>query len=367
MPKGSFFPNALNAETNRPAATLPLSVVQDEQNPAASATGNRSISQRPIVHFVVGTLFLGLIGLWAGGVFKLRTANGTVIIENVPNDATVTVDGEAVTLERDGKSVTVTAVSQGSHTLRVVAGDSELRLSDATVTVSGVPVRVRVEAENRKTGVANAGISSPSGDRTKEGASTASIPTISPTSPQVTIIKAPGAKPTSSVIKADTPASSPSAKLVAQNTRNPFGVRDVFDPDGADVKTFAKSVSQPEESDDPNSRQWVVHVQRTSVGPANKIEGEWASRWRGGTSKRWQDGTATVREENGRMFILFRDPEPSYLIEALRDGPTRLVGRYVNLKTPRQDNSPWVGFIVGVSRIDGVWSEGRWDLRRLGQ
>ena len=39
------------------------------------------------------------------------------------------------------------------------------------------------------------------------------------------------------------------------------------------------------------------------------------------------------------------------------------MGRYINQGVPSA-STPWVGLIVGDDRIDGVWTSGRWDLRR---
>src|SRR5207237_5550372 len=44
----------------------------------------------PIVAAVVaGVLLIGLVGLWAGGVFKVKTPHGTIVLENLPVDAEV--------------------------------------------------------------------------------------------------------------------------------------------------------------------------------------------------------------------------------------------------------------------------------------
>jgi hypothetical protein len=51
------------------------------------------------------------------------------------------------------------------------------------------------------------------------------------------------------------------------------------------------------------------------------------------------------------------------LIEARRETPTRLVGKYINLTNPAITR-PWVGLIVDARRIDGRWASGRLDFRR---
>jgi hypothetical protein len=61
------------------------------------------------------------------------------------------------------------------------------------------------------------------------------------------------------------------------------------------------------------------------------------------------------------VFILWKNAM-TYLIEAERRG-NKLVGRYVNVDKP-EDTSPWMGIVVDEYRIDGFYSQGRWDLRR---
>ncbi len=55
-------------------------------------------------------LLLGLIAMWAGGVFKVKTKDGTIVLANLPADAEVTVDGATVTVTwgADGKTAEVT-------------------------------------------------------------------------------------------------------------------------------------------------------------------------------------------------------------------------------------------------------------------
>jgi hypothetical protein len=51
------------------------------------------------------------------------------------------------------------------------------------------------------------------------------------------------------------------------------------------------------------------------------------------------------------------------LIDARRDGPQRLVGKYINLGNSAITR-PWIGLVVNNQRIDGRWTEGRLDFRR---
>ncbi len=66
----------------------------------------------------VGVLLLALLGMWAGGLIKVNTKDGTIVLENLPPDAEVLVDGETVTFKAaDGKPITVTAGKK--HQLQV--------------------------------------------------------------------------------------------------------------------------------------------------------------------------------------------------------------------------------------------------------
>ena len=137
-------------------------------------------------------------------------------------------------------------------------------------------------------------------------------------------------------------------------TRNPFKVKDVPDPYGKDVKSFAATVKLGADLD-PNARQWAAK--------ASSLDGKWSSRWNVGAGSEWIAGTATVEKVGDRVYILYKDPTNTYLIEAKLIGKSRLVGRYLNLGV-NSDSFPWVGEIVNDERIDGMWTMGRWDLRR---
>jgi serine/threonine protein kinase len=66
----------------------------------------------------VGVLLLVLLGMWASGVFKVKTPDGTIVLENLPPNAEVLVDGEKVTVTwgGDGKKAEI-HVKPGTHTI----------------------------------------------------------------------------------------------------------------------------------------------------------------------------------------------------------------------------------------------------------
>ncbi|MBX9578894.1 MAG: protein kinase [Gemmataceae bacterium] len=94
---------------------------------------------------VAGAVLLVVLVAVAGGVFKAKTKDGTIVVENVPADATVEVDGETVTLTRNGETVTVSAVQDGERKVKVVRSGVEVWSKDVTVKLGGEPIRVRLE------------------------------------------------------------------------------------------------------------------------------------------------------------------------------------------------------------------------------
>jgi hypothetical protein len=78
-------------------------------------------------------------------VFRWKTEDGTVVLENLPADAEVVVDGRAVTVSRGGEQATVRLAKGGPHRLKVLLGGREVYADDLSVTVGGEPVRVRLE------------------------------------------------------------------------------------------------------------------------------------------------------------------------------------------------------------------------------
>ena len=60
------------------------------------------------VGLLVLVALLGAAGLWAAGVFKVKTKDGTIVLENLPPDADVTVDGNVVLVKSaDGNTFQV--------------------------------------------------------------------------------------------------------------------------------------------------------------------------------------------------------------------------------------------------------------------
>ncbi len=153
-----------------------------------------------------------------------------------------------------------------------------------------------------------------------------------------------------------------------QNKRNPFGVIDVPDPEGADVMQFAGTAALDGAADDVNSAAWGTE----ESSQHDTIEGNWSSRWNGGadptiagdTADKWKQGRGEARVTGDRVYLYFDWDSGARkgLIDARREGQ-RLVGKYINLTSPAITR-PWVGRIVSDERIDGRFPEGRLDFRR---
>jgi hypothetical protein len=153
-------------------------------------------------------------------------------------------------------------------------------------------------------------------------------------------------------------------------TRNPFDVMDVPNPNDQQVRDFAAVTSLTGNSDDDNARAWATPSERNQH---DTLKGRWSSRWNGGADPtipgdakdKWKQGRAELRTVQDRIYILFdwNDGARKGLIDARREGTTRLAGKYINLTDPKIIR-PWVGLIVSNQRIDGQWSGGRLDFSR---
>lgn len=147
------------------------------------------------------------------------------------------------------------------------------------------------------------------------------------------------------------------------DSRNPFGVMDVPDPNDREVTEFASHTTLDGAADDANAAAW----------PSGEIGGAWSSRWNGGADPtipddapdKWKQGRGELRVAGDRVYLRFDwdGGARQGLIEARREGPNRLVGKYINLTSP-EIMRPWVGLIVDSRRIDGRWTNGRLDFRR---
>src|SRR5438552_3595770 len=70
----------------------------------------------------------------------------------------------------------------------------------------------------------------------------------------------------------------------ADKPRNPFGVKDVMDPDGEDVRAFAAKVELAGDDKDPNAEQWVKQMR---PGLRASLDGKWSERWNNAAGEEW--------------------------------------------------------------------------------
>jgi formylglycine-generating enzyme required for sulfatase activity len=134
------------------------------QSPAGS--GRESMPPRPPVGkpsskrkwligggVAAGVLLLGLLGLWAGGVIRLKTPEGTLVVEvDVPNPD-VYVDGGKMTVrwDKDGKQAEI-AVKPGTHQVEVkkngfTAAGQTVTLSDGGRKVLTASLKALAKAD----------------------------------------------------------------------------------------------------------------------------------------------------------------------------------------------------------------------------
>src|SRR5262249_12801498 len=67
-----------------------------------------------------------VVGLLVGGVFKVKTKNGTIVLENLPTDADVLVDGEKATVTwGDGKKAEI-SVKPGTRMIEAVQNGTKV-------------------------------------------------------------------------------------------------------------------------------------------------------------------------------------------------------------------------------------------------
>ena len=143
--------------------------------------------------------------------------------------------------------------------------------------------------------------------------------------------------------------------------RNPFGVKDVEDPNGEDVREFAKKVKLDGGEKDANAEQWVKEAK---PGKKGSLDGEWSDRWNNNGGE-WNYGKAAthIKVVGDRVYILVNASYGKFLIDAKRE-KNRLVGRYQGVDN-EADTGPIVLRVVDDERLDGDWAgEGRWDFRR---
>lgn len=150
------------------------------------------------------------------------------------------------------------------------------------------------------------------------------------------------------------------SELMLENAVAAFDYpRDLFQ--GRDVTALLTKLNKLGQQDDRNASVWS----RSHLNfDANELDGLWATRWGGGIAHDdWVAGVARVQVYGACFYALTHDGRADCIIAAKRVDNNRLAGRYINLGAPSEVLA-WAGRIVDPNRIDGFWTQGRWDLRR---
>ncbi len=96
---------------------------------------------------VASLLLLGLLALWASGVFKVKTKDGTIVLEGLPDDAEVVVDGAKVAIQQAGESKPIEiSVAPGKRKLVIKRAGFKIETQETTVSAGErKPITVRLE------------------------------------------------------------------------------------------------------------------------------------------------------------------------------------------------------------------------------
>jgi hypothetical protein len=92
---------------------------------------------------VAGVLLLGLVV--ASVVLRFKTANGTIVLENLPADAVVEMDGNKITVTPAAGEPLEIESPEGKHGLVVKRGDLVL-LAESVTLIAGKPSRFKLTA-----------------------------------------------------------------------------------------------------------------------------------------------------------------------------------------------------------------------------
>jgi 3-keto-disaccharide hydrolase/F5/8 type C domain-containing protein len=94
----------------------------------------------------VGVLMLGLLAAWIGGVLRVKTQDGVIVLENVPENALIEVDGARITVTTAvGKPITIEE-KPGRHAVTVKRGGLVL-LGESVTLESGKRLKLTVTYE----------------------------------------------------------------------------------------------------------------------------------------------------------------------------------------------------------------------------
>jgi serine/threonine protein kinase len=110
----------------------------------------RSKKKRTIIASAVGFLFIGLAVLFATGVIKVKTPNGTIVLQNLPSDADVTVDGTSVKVKSsEGKTFEISIPDDKKHRLEIKKEGFKVFAKEIEVDLgNSKPILVQLEPKD---------------------------------------------------------------------------------------------------------------------------------------------------------------------------------------------------------------------------
>ncbi len=91
----------------------------------------------PLLAAAIGCLLVGLAFIAAAGVFRVKTKDGIIVLENLPADAEVLVDGNSVTVTSNGQAFEVRVAADQKHRLQVKRDGFKMFGSEVEVDVGG--------------------------------------------------------------------------------------------------------------------------------------------------------------------------------------------------------------------------------------
>ena len=118
---------------------------EPEKEAAAASAAPRRFTRPPWIWPAVaaGVLLLGLVVAWAAGVFKVKTKDGVIVLENVPESAVVEVDGERITVTPAvGEPLKIEA--RPGKRVVVVKRGNDVFLGESVTVESGKQVKLTV-------------------------------------------------------------------------------------------------------------------------------------------------------------------------------------------------------------------------------
>jgi len=117
----------------------------------------------PMIAGAIACLLVGFAILVAAGVLKVQTKDGTIVLENLPADSVVLIDGDTVKVTSDGKTFEIRVPADKKHRLEVKKDGFKMFGSEIEVEIDGrksvavhlepikVPVAVKLPKDLPKT------------------------------------------------------------------------------------------------------------------------------------------------------------------------------------------------------------------------